>query len=417
MVEIDLGEKMKENLFKSVEKTSKIFKNRDIITPHYTPEKLPFREKQIKEIITTLSVALKGSKPNNLFLYGKTGTGKTATTKLVLSDLKEFAKKEKKPVMAIYMNCRNYNSKYKVLAKIVQKFYPDKDFIGYSGSFIYEKMTDFCEKNKIQTIVGLDEIDKVKDVDELVYALTRANDELKKGGISIIGISNQLTFKDRLDPRTKSSLCGKELVFPPYNAKELTEILRERVEKAFQKDAVMESAINLAAAFAARESGDARTAVMLLLRAGELAEKKGMEKVTDQEVKDAKKSVEQEITMEMINTLPSQQKLVLYAISILTAQKKGVKKLGKSEEKGVLFSGEVFDEYKKIALSIKENPVSARWFRQYLDELEMYGLIFSTPSGKGVRGNTRLIKLGLEAATIKRILENDLGLDISLTVH
>ncbi len=206
-------------------------------------------------------------------------------------------------------------------------------------------------------------------------------------------------------------------MFPPYNAKELTEILRERVEKAFQKDAVMESAINLAAAFAARESGDARTAVMLLLRAGELAEKKGMEKVTDQEVKDAKKSVEQEITMEMINTLPSQQKLVLYAISILTAQKKGVKKLGKSEEKGVLFSGEVFDEYKKIALSIKENPVSARWFRQYLDELEMYGLIFSTPSGKGVRGNTRLIKLGLEAATIKRILENDLGLDISLTVH
>jgi len=403
---------MGANLFESAGQKSAIFKNRDIITPHYTPKRLPFREKQIEEVTSTLSVALEGHRPNNLFLYGKTGTGKTATTKFVLNDLREFVEKGKKPVVEIYMNCRNYNSKYKVLAKIVQKFYPEKDFIGYSGSFIYEKMAEFSEKNETQTIIGLDEIDKVKDVDELVYALTRANDELKKGGISIIGISNQLTFKDRLDPRTKSSLCGKELVFPPYNAKELTEILKERVGKAFMENVVESSAINIAAAFAARESGDARTAVMLLLRAGELAEKKGKKKVTDSEVKKAKKSVEQEITMEMINTLPSQQKLVLYAISLLTAQKKGVKKLGKSREKGVLFSGEVFDEYKRIALSIKESPVTARWFRQYLDELEMYGLIFSTPSGKGVRGNTQLIKLGMEAGKIKGILEDDLGLNI-----
>ncbi len=400
---------MSQNLFESSGKESKVFKNRDIITPHYTPKKLPFREKQIEEITSTLRVALKGSKPNNLFLYGKTGTGKTATTKLVLGELVEFAEREKKPVMAIYTNCRNYNSKYKVLAKIVQKFYPEKDFIGYSGSFIYEKMTEFAQEREMQTIVGLDEIDKVKDVDELVYALTRANDELKHGGISIMGISNQLTFKERLDPRTKSSLCGEELVFPPYNAKELTEILKGRVEKAFRKNVVESSAINLAAAFAAKESGDARTAVMLLLRAGELAEKGGKEKVSDTEVKKAKKSVEQEITTEMVSSLPGQQKLVLYAIALLTSQRKGVRKLGKSEEKGVLFSGEAFDEYRRLALSLKESPVSARWFRQYLDELEMCGLIFSTPSGKGIRGNTRLIKLGIETEKIKGTLEKELG--------
>jgi len=393
------------NLFDGIESESKIFKNREKITPHYTPKKLPFRENQIKSMVQALKGVLKGQKADNLFLYGKTGTGKTACTKHVLDELNEFIEKNRVKGSTTYLNCRNYNSKYKILSNAVQKFYPKKDFIGYSGSFIYEKLIEYCSENSIHTIIALDEIDKIKDLDELVYSLTRSNDEIKNGSISLIGISNMLTFKERLDPRTRSSLCEKELVFPPYNAQELGEILSERTKDAFLKDTVEESAISLTAAIAAQESGDARTAVMLLLRAGEIAEKTGKKKVTDKEVEMARKSVEEEIVFEMISTLPEQQQLVLMATAELTRQKKGVRRLGNTIEHSVLLSGEIFDEYKRMAVRYKERAVSSRWFQQYINELEMYGLISTTPSGKGMRGNTRLIKLSFPPKEIRETLE------------
>ncbi|MFH1234646.1 MAG: AAA family ATPase [Candidatus Diapherotrites archaeon] len=397
-----------QNLFEGLAGESKIFKNREKITQHYTPEKLPFREKQINEMVLALKSVLTGQKADNIFLYGKTGTGKTACTRHVLAQLEEFIQKNGLAAKAIYLNCRNYNSKYKVLSTVVQDIYPDKDFIGYSGSFIYEKLIEFCSEKGLSTIIALDEIDKVKDLDELVYALTRANDEIKKGAVSVIGISNMLTFKDRLDPRTKSSLCEKELVFPPYNAQELMKILEARSKGAFKEGVVLDSAINLAAAIAAQESGDARTAVMLLLRAGEIAEKEGSAKISDKEVEKARKNVEEQIVFEMISTLPEQQQLVLLSISKLTIEKKGVRKL-KGEEEGILFSGEVFDEYRRLAASYKESPVSTRWFQQYINELEMYGLLSTTASGKGLRGNTRLIKLSMDPKEIRATLEKQLN--------
>jgi len=393
------------NIFDEYSGKSLIFENRNIMLPSYMPERLPFREKQIETMVSTLSVCLKGSKPNNLFLYGKPGTGKTCCTKYVLGQLEDFVRKSSLPVSISYMNCRHYNSKYKVLSNVVQKLYPDKEFVGYSGTFIYEALLKYCEKNETTFIVAMDEIDKVKDLDELIYALTRANDELKKSSLAIIGISNQLTFKERLDTRTKSSLCEKELVFPPYNAEELSAILDDRAKAAFKPGVVDRSAINLAAAIAAQESGDARAAVMLLLRAGELAEREGLSKITDNEVKRAKVEVDEEIAMDIIGTLPEQQQLVLYAIANLTANRKGIKRF---DDEQALCSGEVYDEYRKVALKFNVSAVSTRWFQEYINELETYGVILTTNSGKGFKGQSRLIRLGIEWEKIKKAIERRL---------
>ena len=378
-----------------------------MVTPHYIPKELPFREKFIADISGMLSKTLKGQKADNLFIYGKTGTGKTSVTKHVMNQLLEFAASKNIQVTGNYVNCRNHNSKYRVLIKIVKDLYPEENFLGFSAAFVYEKMLDYARKGK-QLVIVLDEIDKVKDLDDLIYGLTRSNDELEKGSISIIGISNNLIFKDRLDPRTKSSLCEHEMVFPPYNGQELSKILEKRVKMAFKPNTVDSSAINLASAIAAQESGDARTAVMLLLRAGEIADRKDYEKVTDEEVKKAKKHVETDIIFGMISTLPEQQQLVLYTIASLTINKKPLQKITGETEEGVLFSGEIYDEYLRIAKTFKETTISARWYRQYINELEMHGLIVSTNSGKGIKGQTRLIKLGFDAAKIKNLIEKEL---------
>jgi cell division control protein 6 len=224
----------------------------------------------------------------------------------------------------------------------------------------------------------------------------------------MIGISNNLMFKDKLDPRTKSSLCERELIFSPYNATELKEILSERCSVAFKENAVSGPAISLASAIAAQESGDARTAVMLMQRAGEIADVEQQSTVSDAHVEKAKESVEEEIILSMISTLPQQQQMVLYSIAQLTSQKKGVKKINGEIEEGVLYSGEIFDSYLDLAKKFGERTITSRWFRQYINELEMYGLILVTNSGKGIKGQTRLIKLGFDANKIKTALEKEL---------
>ncbi len=398
----------KENIFEREFARETLFLDRNIITPHYTPKVLPFREKYIEQISNVLSEAIKGKKADNVFIYGKTGTGKTSVTKHVMQQLLDFAVSRNIAVEGNYVNCRNHNSKYRILSKIVKDFYPEENFLGYSASFVYEKVIDYARKGR-QVVIVLDEIDKVKDIDELVYGLTRGNDEIDKGGVTIIGISNNLMFKERLDPRTKSSLCEHEMVFPPYNAEELGEILRQRAKEAFRQGSVDESAISLSAAIAAQQSGDARTAVMLMLRAGEIADRKNLGRITDKEVKKAQAQVEEEIIFNMVSTLPEHEQLVLYAIACLTLTKKPQPKITGETEEGVLFSGEIYDEYCRISKKFKESTVSARWYREYINELEMYGLILSTASGKGIKGQTRLIKLGFDAAKIKGLIEKELA--------
>lgn len=397
-----------ENIFEKRLLGESVFLNKEIISQHYIPEKLPFREGQINEITSDLAPAIKGAKPNNIFLYGKTGTGKTATVKHVLKQLTEFVSKQNLPVFSSYINCRNHSSKYKVMLKIARSFYAAHDFLGYSASFVYEKILDFCSKSGAHIILVLDEIDKVRDLDELVYSLTRGNDELAKGSITVIGISNNLMFKEKLDPRTKSSLCEKELVFSPYNATELKKILFERCEKAFKTSTVSGAAVSLVAALAAQESGDARTAVMLMQRAGEIADAEKASIVSEQHVEKAKASVEEEIILSMVSTLPEQQQMVLYAISVMTLQRRGSRRITGEIEEGTLFSGEVFETYLEMAKHFNRRTITSRWYRQYINELEMYGLILVTASGKGIKGQTRLIKLGFDAERLKRALEKEL---------
>jgi len=113
-----------------------------------------------------------------------------------------------------------------------------------------------------------------------LYNLTRLNSELSQSQISIVGISNNLTFLDELDPRVRSSLSEEEIVFPPYNAVQLQEILRKRAKEVFREGVIRdEDVITKCAAFAAREHGDARRALDLLRVSGELAERENSPKV------------------------------------------------------------------------------------------------------------------------------------------
>jgi len=389
--------------FETILKKASIFKDKDVLSPHYLPETLPHREKEIDIVMHVVSPALKTGRTQNLFIYGKTGTGKTSSVKHVM----ELFKRERTPSSMCYMNCRIYNSRYRVFQHLIKEFMPEFDKQGYGVSFLYEKVLDWVEKDGKSLIIVLDEIDMVRDLDDLIYTLIRSNDDLKSGHISLIGISNRLNFKEKLQPRSKSTLCETELVFPPYNSPQLQAILKQRAADAFEKNAVEKEAMALAAAIAAQETGDARYALRLMLRAGELADQAGAKKVMPNYVEEARKSVDENVAIDAVCTLPEHQQIVLYAVASLTAKGGKYSKLAQEGE-NFLLSGEVYEQYCSTCKKFGKQARSARWFREYLNELEMLGLLSMVESGKGIRGHTRLVKMAYMPAKILKVLERNL---------
>ncbi len=381
-----------------------IYQDRNVLSPHYVPEHLPYREAEIERVMKIIAPALRGKKPNNVFIYGKTGTGKTATVRHVMEKLDIARKKYGASVDHIYINCRTHNRKYQVLLKIAETLYPSESFMGFASTHLYDKILAYLQKAGIILLVILDEVDQVKDIDDLVYMLTRANDSLSNGHVGIIGISNNVTFMDKLSPRSKSTLMQEEMVFAPYNAVQLKAILSERVKLAFKRGMCDESALELAAAYAAQESGDARYALKLLLKAGDLADERG-EQVTDEFVRLARSVVEEDIVLDLIKTLPEHPSIVLYAIAKLTREGGRYSNLTGSDVDKFLFSGEVYSKYETICKQWNRKPRSARWYREYLKELEMLGLITLDLSGKGIRGNTQLIRLAFKPERVIAAIE------------
>ena len=160
--------------------------------PTYMPEILPHREKEITDLANVLVPALKGETPSNIFIYGKTGTGKTAVVKFVGKELLKKGEQTGKKVNFIYMNCEIVDTQYRLLQNIANRFINEWNdhvpFTGWPTDEVYSKVKAMMDKEKGVTVIVLDEIDKLKG-DEALYNLTRINGDLENARVSVIGIS------------------------------------------------------------------------------------------------------------------------------------------------------------------------------------------------------------------------------------
>jgi len=293
-----------------------IFKDREVLRHDYLPERLPHREEQIRRIGEIVAPVLKGARCSNIFVYGKTGTGKTAVTKYVLSKLEAKAREVGSPVSFCYVNCRLAGTEYRVLASLCNSLQLSVPFTGLSVGEVFERFKKSLDASKRIMIIALDEVDALVKLrsDVLLYELTRINETLSRSKVSLIGISNDLRLKEFLDPRVFSSLSEEEIVFRPYDASELKTILAERAQMAFREGALSDGALSLCAALAAAEHGDARRALDLLRVAGEVAERKGAKVVTEEHVREAEKLIEHNRVVEAVANLTLHSKLVMLSV-------------------------------------------------------------------------------------------------------
>ena len=396
-----------DKIFNSFEE-NRVFKDKSLLQTNYRPEEIPHREEQIKQIASILAPVLRGEKTSNLFLYGKTGTGKTLSVQYVRDELLKRVKKENGFKLRIeYLNCKLKkvsDTEYRILAELIRKLGGNVPNTGLPTETVYNKFIDLIDAEKQFLVLILDEVDQAvkKLSSDFLYNLTRLNAELSKTQICIVGISNDLTFLEGLDPRVRSSLSEEEIVFTPYNAIQLQEILGKRSELAFKENAVQEGVIAKCAAYAAREHGDARRALDLLRIAGELAERDGSKRILLKHIDESNTKIERDKILDVIKTEPKQFQFVLHTII----------KLSEKGDKTPIFTGDVYNLYQDVCVRNKIEVLTQRRVSDIIQEFDMLGIINVRVISKGRGGRMREIKLAIAKNIIdkaKKIIEESLN--------
>lgn len=387
-----------DEVFEKFAGNTHIFKDRDVLRHDYLPERLPHRDEQIKRLGETVAPVLKGASCSNIFLYGKTGTGKTAVTRYVLNHLKNKAHEFGAPVKVAYINCRLAGTKYRVLARLCQGLGVSVPFTGLSVGEVFDRFRIGLDSSRTIYIIVLDEIDVlIKDRgDSLLYELTRVNETLCNSKAVLVGISNDLRLKEFLDPRVLSSLSEEEVVFRPYDARELRIILFERAQLAFLDDALSDGALSLCAALAAAEHGDARRALDLLRVAGEVAERKDANVVIDEHVREAEKHIEHNRVVEALKNLTLHSKLVVLSLFHLT----------KSDVRRTI-TGEIYEVYADLCGELGVTSLTQRRVSTLVNELDAVGLLNARVVSMGRYGRTKKIRMEVTRTIIKEVFSND----------
>ncbi len=439
-------------LFDDILQGDPIFESKEVMRPSYTPKKLPHREEQINKMASILASALRGDTPSNILIYGKTGTGKTASAKYVSQELQLTSEKYDVPCLVQYINCEVTDTQYRVLAQLANTFIErnkqrlrddleqlralrtdvrdgvttveatefrsvndiskridaledeladrldEVPMTGWPTDRVYQYFFDAVDYQERVVVIMLDEVDKLveKSGDDTLYNLSRMNTDLENSRVSIMGISNDLKFTDFLDPRVKSSLGEEEIVFPPYDANHLQDILEQRASIAFKPDALGEGVIPLCSAFAAQEHGDARRALDLLRTAGELAERSKYKEVKQQHVRKAQQKIELDRVAEAVRTLPPQSKLILLAI--ITLEEGGT---------GSINTGEVYNQYSDLCEEADLDVLTQRRVTDLISELDMLGIINAIVVSKGRYGRTKEISLSVPKEETSAVLLSD----------
>jgi cell division control protein 6 len=409
-----------DKIFESFDRNL-IFKNKNILQTNYYPKEILYRDDQINQIASILAPVLRGERPSNLFLYGKTGTGKTLSIQYIKDELMKRVNKEVNSKLRIeYLNCKLKkvsDTEYRILAELVKKLGGEVPSTGLPTESVYNKFLEIIDSEKQLIILILDEIDQtVKKIsDGFLYNLTRLNSELSQSQIAVVGISNDLTFLEGLDPRVRSSLSEEEIVFPPYNAIQLQEILKRRSEDVFKKNVVEEGVIAKCAAFAAREHGDARRALDLFRIAGELAERDGSKKVSLKHIDVANSKIERDKILDIVKSEPKQFQVVLYSIIHLSQKNKNpqmrLAQNGDSSNDSI-FTGDVYNYYNDLCLRHKMEILTQRRVSDIIQEFDMLGIINVRVISKGRGGRMREIKLAISkniVEKVKEIIENSLN--------
>ncbi|GAA0676339.1 orc1/cdc6 family replication initiation protein [Natronoarchaeum mannanilyticum] len=388
-----------------------IFLDEDVLRDEYDPDRILERSDKLNEYLKMFKEVVRGKRPRNVFVYGPTGVGKTVGTKVVLDRLTEDAEEiDQVSVEAVHLECKDLNTSYQVAANLVNKLRVNTgrstiSTTGYPEGEIYRMLfQELREADDTHVIIALDEIDNIGSDDNILYKLPRCNNtnsaqyvDPEDTKVGVVGITNDGTFRDRLDPRAQSTLCDHEIHFPPYDANELRTILNDRAGDAFKPGVLEDDVVPLVAAFAAQRSGYARTALELLYASGKRASDEGASSVTEEHVRNAESRLQQGAVVTEINGLSPQGKLITYTLVLMDDRNELPARMDK-----------LYARYKDMARRMDVDTITPRSVHNILNDLMMNGIVTSKEINKGRSGGRHYqYELGTEYDLVAEGLQGD----------
>ena len=383
-------------LIESVFSKPSVFKNREALYPEYVPTVLPHREEQIKqlaEIFKSLIIS-PGSISQRAMLVGGVGTGKTVTARAFGRELRALARSRGLDLRYIHVNCHRDRTLFEVITEIARQLGAPVPFRGLSAQEIFVALLNYMERENTYALVTLDEFDYLINIagNDAVYFLVRIYDEYPEivKRVSYIFIARDLLALRRLDPATESYILKHVVRFNPYTSSELFDILSARRSEAFYEGTVPDNVLKYIAEYEGIDKGgggNARAALEALLLAGEAADHDGLGRVTVEHVRRALGIVNPDIVI--VNDL-----LVYLHVHELLILKAAIRVLRRSGNMFVRI-GDVEKEYIQLCEEINEKPRKHTQVYEYVNNLKKMGIIQTRVSGRGFRGRSTLIGIGI----------------------
>jgi len=380
-----------------------IFSNKELLEINHLPrnDRIVGRDEEIEDLANATNPALFGQSPSNVLIYGKTGTGKSLCAKHVSRTAVELADERGIDVEYAYIDCSQDPTETQTVRALAKSFndsdetgitVPEK---GISTSSYYNRLWRILDDRLDVAIVILDEID-ILDSDSVLMQLSRAGEagKIEQSKIGVIGISNKIKYKSRMDERVKSSLCEREFVFPPYDANQLREILNARAD-AFREEVLESGVIPRAAALAAQEHGDARKAIDMLRYAGEIAQSRGVTSVKEGFVNEARDHAETDRFRELIRGATPHSRYALQALTLLSLN---------SDRKDEFRTSRIYDMYEEVCSEHASDSLSQRRVRDLLKEHAFLDIIEQTREMGGSEGKFVSHRLLEDPETVHDVL-------------
>lgn len=370
-----------------------VFKNKGLLDPDtvINEDRIVGRDQQLDDIITYLRPTLNGNRPPNMLLYGPSGTGKSLITNAVCEQVEELAQTQGDHFGVVNVNCQTIKSHDRAVYRLVESAAAKAGVtlgVPESGvstdqklSRFYEILSDYFDS----VIIILDEIDllvgRQRDPNDepayskLLYQLSRAS-QLGRidGHISVAALTNDPRFMENLDGRAESSFNPQDVVFSDYDANQLRAILQRRRD-AYQDGVLEDDIIPLSAAYAAQDHGDARKAIDLFRKAGEVADRQGVDTVKEEHVRDAQEEAERDRTLTQMQGLSTQKKLSLYATAIVP--------VSTNRNMNAVPSTVAYRVYQYLTGLIDADEKSRDSYLRYMSEAETYNFVTSEKRGRG----------------------------------
>lgn len=379
---------------------SKVIQNYTKLTTRYVPKQLIARDEQLialQELF--VSIVKYGNKPQNIFVYGDPGQGKTAAMRSIINDMNTAIRlniiSNYQPILIDHHNTTPIGILYQILKDLDPSTQmPSR---GYSASAYYDAIFAQINKRNVNPIIIFDDISHLKDP-SVIHILSNAQERMSIKSdlnITIIGITWDNGWFSSLDDKIVASWAPKVIRFPNYTYEQIIQILEERKD-AFYPNVLEDDVIPTIAAIVAQEGGDIRKAIGLLQACGEYADLHNPEKVTTAGISVACQGRTADTISKTISSLKRSHRFVLAGIvksSIIHGQNEIKMK-------------DLLDTYQKFCRRQSLRPVSQSRLSTIITDLHHMGIVTATYPSNPMWGRSRIIKLNIEPKDVIKTLAN-----------